>query len=219
MIPGFTTSVEFNGKAYQVQTEDKGPSRAMVVSLVYDGGSVVLSKRSTYSELLGADPDPDALDKKLKHQHKVLCAAVAAGKLDDLIRLGERQRPGTSSKSDAKVPVGSAVIAPVRSQSDKLSVKVDRNIRFFGGDEKTVEVRVLRGTGEEPVRGAQVSIKIVGASFRPQIFHAGTDSKGCAKINLRLPSFASGRGAVIFKAVTEGHVCELRRVLRPGPSR
>lgn len=220
MIPGFTTSVDCKGKSYQVQTEDKGVSVGVVVSLVYDKGTVVFSKRAPYSELIGADYDAEELSKRLMRQHRLLCAAVAAGKLGDLQRIGGGGDGGASKAGSApqSLPKHSPVVAVAKGES-RMSVKVDSRLRFFGGDERSIEVRVVRGPREEPVHGAQISIKVVGSAFRPQIFHAGTDSKGSAKVNLKIPAFATGRGAVVFKAVNDDGEAELRRVLRPGPKR
>ena len=217
MISGFTTSVSHDGVNYQVQTEDKGRGAAAIVSLVYHGGTVLFSKKTPYEDLMGGDFDVEHLTRHLRHQHKVICAAVGAGKLEDLKRLGESEKV----RSVARPRVAQAVASPVAvkkrdaSASMKLSVRVDRRIRFKAGDDRMIEVRVVRGPEEEPVRGAQVSIKVVGSDIRPQIFHAGTDSTGSAQVNLRLPVFRSGRGAIVIKANDGTLEAELRRVVRP----
>lgn len=219
MISGFTTSVSHDGINYQVQTEDKGRAVEAIVSLVYRGGTVLLSKRTPYEDLLGPDFDSDELARHLRHQHKVICAAVGAGKLEDLKRLAESEKVRTLARPRVGqiAVLGKQASASVEASASatKLSIKVDRRIRFKAGDDRALEVRVVRGPGEEPVRGAQVSIKVVGSNMRPQIFHAGTDSRGCAQINLRIPVFRSGRGAVVFKANDGDREAELRRVVRP----
>lgn len=218
MISGFTTSVSHNGVSFQVQTEDKGRGAGLIVSLVYQGGTVLFSKKTPYEDLMGGDFDVEHLSRHLRHQHKVICAAVGAGKLEDLKRLAESEK--VRSIAHPKVSQVS-VAAPVKlgqtekAVSAKLSIKVDRRIRFKAGDDRVIEVSVVRGPGDEPVRGAQISIKIVGSNIRPQIFHAGTDSRGCAQVNLRIPVFRGGRGAVIIKANDGNLEAELRRVVRP----
>ena len=52
MISGFNTDIEFDGVVYHVQTEDKGLSAKLIVSLVYDRGTILASKRVSYEELL-----------------------------------------------------------------------------------------------------------------------------------------------------------------------
>ena len=46
MISGFNTDVEFGGVVYHVQTEDKGLKSRLFVSLVYDHGTILASKRT-----------------------------------------------------------------------------------------------------------------------------------------------------------------------------
>lgn len=218
MISGFTTSVSHAGTTYQVQTEDKGPSASTIVTSIYVAGRVLLTKRTHYDDVLAGDFDRERLERSLRHQHKVICAAVGSGRLQDLKRLteSERVRKVVNPSAAAGIPQKADVAKPAAAKPrGRLSVKVDRRIRFRAGDDRQLEVRVVRGSSEDPVRGAQVSIKVVGSGFRPQIFHAGTDSKGSAKVNLRLPVFRSGRGAVVIRASEGETEAELRRVIRP----
>ena len=90
MITGFNTDVEYEGVTYHVQTEDKGLSRPIILSLVYDGGTILASKRSPYNDLLGESFDEKLLVARLNKQHKLICAAIRAGRIDDLRRMSER---------------------------------------------------------------------------------------------------------------------------------
>ena len=51
VITGFNTDIEFDGVTYHVQTEDKGLARPMILSLVYDRGTILASKRISYDDL------------------------------------------------------------------------------------------------------------------------------------------------------------------------
>ncbi len=88
MITGFNTDVEHEGVVYHVQTEDKGLDSPLILSLVYSGGAILASKRSPYEDLIEAGFDEAALVQRLKRQHRLICAAINAGRLEDLKRMG-----------------------------------------------------------------------------------------------------------------------------------
>ena len=87
MITGFNTDIEFQGITYHVQTEDKGVDTPLILSLVYDRGTILASKRSPYDDLLSETFDEKLLIDRLQKQHKLMCAAVRAGRIDDLKRM------------------------------------------------------------------------------------------------------------------------------------
>lgn len=90
MISGFNTDIEYEGKTYHIQTEDKGLDTPMILSLVYTGGEILASKRSSYEDLVATGFDEAALIDRLHRQHKLICAAILAGRMDDLKRMTER---------------------------------------------------------------------------------------------------------------------------------
>lgn len=206
MLTGYTTSVEYKGVTYHVQTEDKGVDTPVIVSLVYNGGTVLASKRTPYGDLVAEGLDRDVLAKRVKQQHKVICAALLSGRLEDLKKLSEKEGARAKSQSSAK---------PATRGSKKLAVKIEKGIRFRAGEHRNLRVRVVSPKTEVPIKGAQVTVKLIGSSFRSLIFHARTEESGVADFHLQIPHFDSGRGAVVISAVNGEDEVELRRVLRP----
>lgn len=96
MITGFNTDIEFEGVTYHVQTEDKGLSKPIILSLVYNKGTILASKRSGYDDLLGRDFNERILAERLAKQHKLMCAAIKAGRLEDLKKLSAKESRGTN---------------------------------------------------------------------------------------------------------------------------
>lgn len=91
MITGFNTDVEHDGTVYHVQTEDKGLDSPLILSLVYVGGAILASKRSLYHDLIAKGFDEAALAERLQRQHKLICAAIHAGRIEDLKRMNQRE--------------------------------------------------------------------------------------------------------------------------------
>ena len=108
MITGYNTDVERDGVIYHVQTEDKGTGTPIILSLVYVGGAVLASKRSRYDDLLTGELDERVLADRLQRQHKLICAAVHAGRIEDLKRLSQSEA-AERAHVDAQQPSQEAV--------------------------------------------------------------------------------------------------------------
>ena len=301
MISGFNTDIEFNNTVYHVQTEDKGLKSRLIVSLVYDKGTILASKRASYDDLVAGKFDEKELTERLNRQHKLMCAAVKAGRIGELQEMTGKERvksalvqaPVEVAVSEtvprvqsAPIPVGkleiervlavsppnivetdarvapaelplTLIVVPIeqpesdpfsdaplfegvsiieddailpaeavevvselsgqeRPANQKLSLEMLGESKFKGGDRRTVNVMVCRGTERKVIAGAEIMIKVLGSSFRPVIFHARSDANGLAKVHMQLPHFDAGRAALLIRAIADGEEIELRRAVTPG---
>ena len=98
MITGFNTDIEHDGVTYHVQTEDKGLDTPMILSLVYAGGTILASKRSPYQDLIAEGFSDEVLAERLKRQHRLICAAIHSGRIDDLKKMSGRAKPAPVSQ-------------------------------------------------------------------------------------------------------------------------
>jgi hypothetical protein len=135
VLTGFNTDVEYDGVVYHVQTEDKGLRTPFILSLVYAGGEILASKRSPYDELIAQGFDEGVLAQRLSRQHKLICAAVHAGRIEDLKRLGERD---AAEKASAREKAAAEI-----EESEGLELSV---------------TNVHRAVVEQPIRQTQVSV-------------------------------------------------------------
>lgn len=92
MITGFNTDIEHDGVIYHVQTEDKGLDSPIILSLVYAGGTILASKRSPYQDLIAEGFSDEVLAERLKRQHRLICAAIHSGRIDDLKKMSGRPK-------------------------------------------------------------------------------------------------------------------------------
>ncbi len=248
MLTGFNTDVEYEGVVYHVQTEDKGLQTPFILSLVYTGGAILASKRSPYDDLIAGGLDEDVLAKRISRQHKLICAAVHAGRIEDLKRLGERDATEMSTQrqqaaaakqleqssrvtetisvagesdlvTGADVPDHFALSGPDQDE-ELLRVILLDEAELRGGKSVTLRVLVSRAAPNrrEPARKARVIVKVLGTSFRPTSTMATTNTQGVAAIPILLPSFESGRAAVLIQAHIDGETAELRRIILPAES-
>lgn len=145
MISGFNTDVKYDGTTYHVQTEDKGLASRLIVSLVYNGGTILASKRSPYDDLVNGDLNEQELAERLSRQHKLICAAVKAGRIDDLIKMQRRpeRTAATAVEAIANAPervAESAVIdEPASAQPSARSGSEDIHRTIADADIHTTQ--------------------------------------------------------------------------------
>jgi hypothetical protein len=99
VITGYNTDIEFEGVTYHVQTEDKGLAKPIILSLVYDRGTILASKRLPYDDLLVGEFDETLLSARLHRQHKLICAAIQAGRIEDLKQMTLRESVAAANAS------------------------------------------------------------------------------------------------------------------------
>lgn len=307
VITGFNTDIEHDGVVYHVQTEDKGLETPLILSLVYSGGAILASKRARYEDLIASGFSDEALSERLTRQHKLICAAIHAGRIEDLKRMSTstvseaRPRPSATEpeleaepqlESEAEPqpeleaesrleilrggeelealqadafdleqaqrssveaeatfdetadltieekispPVTGPLYTPeavseqqeqrrqsvmgdLPASTDGLRITLLGRQEFRSGESPVVKVMVGFRTGihETPIAKAAVSVKVLGTTFRPQLYSAKTTSDGVAAVATKIPSFTSGRAAILIRAVFNGQQTELRRVIHPG---
>jgi hypothetical protein len=100
MLTGYNTDIKHEGVVYHVQTEDGGSENPVLVSLVYKGGRILVSKKTSYAQLLGTDDFMSKLRDLLERQHKTMIKAILTG---NLVADGARL-PTIPSESAAPVP-------------------------------------------------------------------------------------------------------------------
>ena len=299
MITGFNTDIEHDGVVYHVQTEDKGLDSPLILSLVYSGGAILASKRSRYEDLISAGFNEEVLAERLKRQHRLICAAINAGRLEDLKRMGAKTEdesrsatpsmPVVSETREFEFLIGAnaLVIEPVAMAIESNAIEIDPNAaasepeaaadptlevikepadveeeeeepapvapigvrsrrkasaysvhdprrqsppnerglgftlldedEFQAGQSYTIRVLVEEKSGnkQKALPGVGVSVKILGTEFRPQIYSVKTERDGVAIVATKMPTFTSGRAAVLIRAVVKGQPMEVRRVIHP----
>ena len=119
VITGFNTDIEYEGVVYHVQTEDKGLDTPIILSLVYAGGAILASKRSPYEDLIREGFSDEALSERLKRQHRLICAAIHTGRLNDLKKMGGARDVEASTIIEADAPATLAAEEIIVDTSDE----------------------------------------------------------------------------------------------------
>jgi hypothetical protein len=118
MVLGFNHNVTYKGEVFHVQTEDSGIKNPHIITLLYRGGVILCSKKTSYADILMMDNLDSVVEELMKAQHKELMRRLKSGEFDErafsieatLIENYEIQSP---EPEVVVVPVSKPVPAPV----------------------------------------------------------------------------------------------------------
>lgn len=79
MLTGYNTDIKHEGVIYHVQTEDGGTDNPVIVSLIYQGGRILASKKTSYAHLLGSQDIVSQIRNLLEQQHRAMIKAILTG--------------------------------------------------------------------------------------------------------------------------------------------
>ena len=100
MVGGFNTNIRYRGQIFHVQTEDGGKDSPSIITLLYRGGAILFSKKTSYVDQLD-DADRESIVRQLMEaQHSAMVQALKSGKVDaklGLVSADAQTNPGTFS--------------------------------------------------------------------------------------------------------------------------
>jgi hypothetical protein len=80
MLIGYNTNVPYKGEIYHVQTEDSGLRSPVIITLLYLKGTILASKKTSYSDLVSSPDYKEKVRDLMKEQHKAMLRELIAGK-------------------------------------------------------------------------------------------------------------------------------------------
>lgn len=221
MITGFNTDIKHNEKVYHVQTEDKGVGNPYIETLVYVGGEILASKKTSYAEQLKTGVDDKWIGGLMEQQHRTMIAAIKRGRFDqpaDVTRSGqERALPTLAAQSSGVVfdegvsPVtvseektlDQVIIDYLASEaeSEHLELALLNQIDFFAGSAIEMRVAARKSLSQAPIPAAAIEVKVISTIEPPRvIFRGKTAADGTTIIRCTIPPFRDGTAAVIISA-------------------
>lgn len=88
MLTGYNTDIRHEGVVYHVQTEDSGVDNPVIVSLVYQGGRILASRKTSYAQILSTENLVPKIRDLLEKQHRAMIRAVLTGTLNTTAKSG-----------------------------------------------------------------------------------------------------------------------------------
>lgn len=82
MLVGKNNNIVHKGKVFHVQTEDSGPNRPHIITLVYYGGNILGSKKTGYADIVNSEYMEEVVRDLMDEQHSQMIEAVKSGAYD-----------------------------------------------------------------------------------------------------------------------------------------
>ncbi|MDT8442350.1 MAG: hypothetical protein RQ723_11895 [Desulfuromonadales bacterium] len=133
MVVGFNHNIRYKGQVYHVQTEDSGLKNPHIVTLLYRGGTILASKKTSYADIIRVDQLEQVVEELMKDQHKEMLRCLKAGRFDEIIARYEAAHdsrqpaeagpaaspspPAAAAAAQAPPPSAAQPAAPARARS------------------------------------------------------------------------------------------------------
>lgn len=104
MVLGFNHNIRYKGELFHVQTEDSGRANPHIVTLLYRGGTILASAKTSYADIIKVDQLELVVESIMKDQHKEMMKRLKAGEFDARIFGGQAQAVQTPAPQAAAAP-------------------------------------------------------------------------------------------------------------------
>jgi hypothetical protein len=83
MLVGFNHNIMYKGEMFHIQTEDSGIANPHIITLLYRGGTIIASKKTSYADIIKVDNLEKVVEELMKEQHKDMLRSLKSGHYDD----------------------------------------------------------------------------------------------------------------------------------------
>lgn len=188
VIFGFNSNVRVGERNFHVQTEDRGPLRPVIETVVFQQGRALYHHTASYEDLLDLGGFvEEQIRERLGEQHRRVVEQLRAGSLP----LNEPEHSVTGLVLELQNPRGWLAAGRVR-----------------------LDLMVRTRAGVHPVAEATVEVTLTGAE-KPLRHTGRSDSTGRAQFDFPMPRLGPGGGEMVIRAAGVGGVGELRFHLKP----
>ncbi len=214
MITGYNTDVRHGNKVYHVQTEDKGLSNPKIETLIYVGGEILDSFRSSYEELLATPPVAEgAIQSRMEEQHKAIIRDIKNGKYDTT--------PTSADMGEQAVfndrPLDQAILEYLQQEGDvdTLELVLDQPLKPTFGAVFGFQIKARLCHSQSPVAGADVHVKLISSLKKAMVLAQGkTDPEGVFRGQVELPASQPGQCALVVSCLSEAGSDEVKAPVR-----
>lgn len=231
MITGFNTDIRHNDKVYHIQTEDKGLQNPYIESLVYVGGEILASKKTSYADQVKNGADEKWIGSLMEQQHRTMIAAIKRGRLDqpaDATQSAPIPSAKTIAQTESAPVPATGVVDTERSldqviidylaseaESEHLELSILNQPDFVSGQQVEFRVATRRSLSQQPINGSVVEVKVISTVDPPRVVFKGkTGVDGLTAVRCTIPFFNEGTAAVIVSAQSSIGNDEIKQLVK-----
>ncbi len=213
MITGYNTDVRHGNRVFHVQTEDKGLTNPKIETLIYVGGEILDSYRSSYEDLLNTGQVPDAtIQSRMDDQHKTVIRDIKNGKYDATPPEGELAEKQVFSDR----PLDQAILEYLQHEGevDTLELVIDEQMTPTFGTRFPVTLKARLCISQNPVPGADITIRLVSSLKKATLLLSGkTNAEGIFQGEVDVPPSQPGHCAMLIGCSSDAGSDEMRVVI------
>ena len=226
MITGFNTDIKHNDKVYHIQTEDKGLANPYIESLVYVGGEILASKKTSYAEQAKQGVDEKWIGSLMEQQHRTMIAAIKRGRFDNPDASKQtttgKMTPITIPPAAAPKPADDKTLDQVildylasEAESEHLELSLLSESDFVAGTPAEVRIAAKKSLSQNGIPAAAVEVKLISTVEPPRVIFKGkTAGDGTCVIRCDIPSFSEGTAAIIISAQSAIGSDEIKQLVK-----
>jgi hypothetical protein len=111
MVVGYNHNIKYKGEIFHIQTEDSGVNTPHIITLLYRGGNIIASKKTSYADIVKMDNLTHIVEELMKEQHKDMLRRLKNAEFD--ARLGLEGVEAEPAASPVTPPGAAPVPRPV----------------------------------------------------------------------------------------------------------
>jgi len=73
----------YKGELFHIQTEDSGINNPHIITLLYRGGTIIASKKTSYADIIKIENLEQVVEELMKDQHKDMLRRLKSGEFDE----------------------------------------------------------------------------------------------------------------------------------------
>lgn len=117
MVVGFNHNIRYKQEIFHIQTEDGGIKNPCITTLLYRGGTIIASKKTSYADIIKVEMLDQVVEDLMKEQHKGMLRRLKSGEFDS------RAFPGSSSPDPQELSEKDApAIAPTENPEPRQNL-------------------------------------------------------------------------------------------------
>jgi hypothetical protein len=216
VITGYNTDVKHNNRVFHIQTEDKGDSSPHIESLVYVGGQILATRKTSYADLVESGRDDKAVQELMEQQHRTMIAAIQRGRFDgpnggvqSADSDDDEISPASGSSKERSTPgdrtLDQVILDYLASElaHDQIDCSFSPVPEFTGGKPASVRIRAASSLSKQPVANAAIQIRILSTVNRPAVvFDGKTAADGTCAASFMVPAFRDGSAAAVIRVTS-----------------
>lgn len=112
MLVGYNHNIRYKGEVFHVQTEDSGINTPHIITLLYLGGNIIASKKTSYADIVKMGNLNQVVEELMKQQHKDMLRRLKNAEFD--------ARLGLDGVAEIPAPPSAAAVLAVQAPPPKV---------------------------------------------------------------------------------------------------